>query len=156
MYNLIYPSNYRMVAEAPLLDRLGTFLVEVSDTRRGRILLVLAIAAIASAIEYILHIAIFTYIPHQGLGRLLDSLTIGVVVAIITIIEIKAVHQRRTKVMDDMRVVRELNHHVRNALQIISYAARVPETKQQVAIIDESIARIDSTLKELFPTIDQP
>jgi hypothetical protein len=156
MYNLIYISNYRMCSGGPLLDRLGTFLVEVSDTRRGRILLVLAIALIASTIEYILHIAIFTYVPHEGLGRLLDSLTIGLVVAIITIIEIKAVQKRRTKVMDDMRVVRELNHHVRNALQIISYAARVPETKQQVAIIDESIARIDSTLKELFPTIDKP
>jgi hypothetical protein len=156
MYNLIYLSNYRMCSGGPLLDRLGTFLVEVSDTRRGRILLVLAIAAIASTIEYILHIAIFTYVPHEGLGRLLDSLTIGLVVAIITIIEIKAVQKRRTKVMEDMRVVRELNHHVRNALQIISYAARVPETKQQVAIIDESVARIDSTLKALFPTIDQP
>ena len=156
MYNLIYISNYRMCSGGPLFDRLGTFLVEVSDTRRGRILLVLAIAVIASTIEYILHIAIFTYVPHEGVGRLLDSLTIGLVIAIITIIEIKAVQQRRNKVMDDMRVVRELNHHVRNALQIISYAARVPETKQQVAIIDESIARIDSTLKELFPTIDKP
>jgi hypothetical protein len=139
-----------------LLDRLGTFLVEVSDTRRGRILLVLAIALIASSIEYLLHIAIVTYVPHVGMGRLLDSLTIGIVIAVITIIEVNAVQQRRTKVMDDMRVVRELNHHVRNALQIISYAARVPETKQQVAIIDESVARIDSTLKELFPTIDKP
>lgn len=139
-----------------MLDRLGTFLVEVSDTRRGRVLLVLAIAAIASTIEYVLHITVVTFVPHQGLGRILDSLTIGIVIAIITSIEIKAVHQRRTKVMDDMRVVRELNHHVRNALQIISYAARVPETKQQVAIIDESIARIDSTLKQLFPTIDEP
>jgi hypothetical protein len=139
-----------------LLDRLGTFLVEVSDTRRGRILLVIAIGAISSALEYLLHILIFTYVPHIGLGRILDSVTIGVVIGIITFIEIKAVQQRRTKVMDDMRVVRELNHHVRNALQIISYAARVPETKQQVAIIDESIARIDSTLKELFPTIDEP
>lgn len=139
-----------------MFDRLGTFLVEVSDTRRGRILLVLAIAAIASTIEYLLHIAIVTFVPHEGFGRLLDSLSIGIVIAIITIIEIKAVQQRRTKVMEDMRVVSELNHHVRNALQVISYAARVPETKQQVTIIDESVARIDSTLKELFPTIDKP
>jgi hypothetical protein len=156
MYNLIYLSNYRTCSGGPLLDRLGTFLVEISDTRRGRVLLVLAIAAIASTIEYLLHIAIVTFIPNEHLGRILDSLTIGIVIGIITIIEINAVQQRRNKVMDDMRVVRELNHHVRNALQIISYAARVPETKQQVAIIDESIARIDSTLKELFPTIDKP
>jgi uncharacterized membrane protein len=155
MYNLMYISNYRMCSGGPLLDQLGTFIVEVSDTRRGRILLVLAIAAIASTLEYLLHIAIVTYVPHEHLGRLLDSLSIGVVIAIITIIEIKAVHQRRTKVMDDMRVVRELNHHVRNALQIISYAAHVPETERQVAIIDESVARIDSTLKELFPAIDK-
>jgi pilus assembly protein TadC len=139
-----------------LLDRLGTFLVEVSDTRRGRILLVLGIAAIASTLEYLLHLLIVAYVPHTGLGRILDSVTIGIVIGIITIIEVNAVHQRRNKVIEDMRVVRELNHHVRNALQIISYAARVPETKQQVAIIDESIARIDSTLKELFPTIDRP
>ena len=139
-----------------MLDRLGTFLVEVSDTRRGRVLLVLAIAAIATALEYLSHVAIISYVSHPGLARLLDSITIGIAIAIITSIEVKAVQQRRRKVLDDMRVVRELNHEVRNALQIISYAARVPETEQQVAIIDESIARIDSTLKELFPTIDRP
>ena len=139
-----------------MLDRLGTFLVEVSDTRRGRVLLVLAIAAIATALEYLSHVAIVSYVPHAGLARLLDSITIGIAIAIITSIEVKAVQQRRRKVMDDMRVVRELNHHVRNALQIISYAARVSETRQQVTIIDESIARIDSTLKELFPAIDRP
>jgi hypothetical protein len=138
-----------------LLDRLGTFLVEISDTRRGRVSLVLAIAAIASVIEYLLHIAVLAFVPHVGLGRIVNSVTIGIVIAIITAIEIKAVQQRRSKVFEDMRVVRELNHHVRNALQIISYAVRVSETKEQVAIIDESIARIDSTLKDLFPQIDK-
>ena len=156
MYNLNNHFNNRIPSGGRLLDRLGTFLVEISDTRRGRILLVLAIAAIASVIEYLLHIAVVTFVPEEALGRILDSLTIGIVIAIITAIEIKAVQQRRNKVFEDMRVVRELNHHVRNALQVISYAARVPETKQQVAIIDESVARIDSTLKELFPHIDKP
>jgi hypothetical protein len=140
-----------------MLARLGNFLVEMTDTRRGRILFVSIVSCIAGLLEYFVHRIIDYFVDPAALVIVLDSLTIAFVIAALTTIEIQAVQQRRRKVNDDVRIVRELNHHVRNALQIIQYASRLPEERRQVEIIDESVARIDTTLKELFPSsIDEP
>lgn len=134
-----------------MLERIGNFLVEVTDSRRGRILFVLASAFLAGLLEYVVHLTISYYVKSPSLALAIDSVTIALLIAAIAGVEVEAVHHRRRKVIDDIRVVRELNHHVRNALQIIQYASRLPEQRQQVVIIDESVARIDATLKELFP-----
>jgi hypothetical protein len=138
-----------------MLDRLGTFLVEITDAPSGRISLILVLALLAGIFEEVVHELIQYLAPEPIVGRILDSSTIALLIAAITWIEIQAVQQRRRKVLEDIRVVSELNHHVRNALQVIQYASRVPEAKQQVQIIDESVERIDATLRELFPTIDR-
>jgi hypothetical protein len=138
-----------------MLDRLGRFLVEITDAPSGRISLILILALLAGVFEWTIHDLIQYFAPEPNIARILDSSTIAFLIAAITWIEIQAVQQRRRKVLEDMRVVSELNHHVRNALQVIQYASRVPEAKQQVQIIDESVERIDATLKELFPTIDR-
>jgi hypothetical protein len=138
-----------------MLDRLGTFLVEITDAPSGRISLILVLALLAGIFEEAVHELIQYLAPAPIVGRILDSSTIALLIAAITWIEIQAIQHRRRKVLEDMRVVSELNHHVRNALQVIQYASRVPEAKQQVQIIDESVERIDATLRELFPTIDR-
>lgn len=138
-----------------MLDRLGTFLVEITDAPSGRISLILVLALLAGIFEWTIHDLIQYFAPAPDIARILDSSTIAFLIAAITWIEIQAVQQRRRRVLEDLRIVSELNHHVRNALQVIQYASRVPEAKQQVQIIDESVERIDATLKELFPTIDR-
>jgi uncharacterized membrane protein len=52
--------------------------------------------------------------------------------------------------MQEMHTVAELNHHVRNALQVIRDSHLLPEDKQAQAVI-ESVERIDNTLRRLFP-----
>jgi hypothetical protein len=49
-----------------------------------------------------------------------------------------------------MEKVAELNHHVRNALQVIRDSHLLPEERQAQAVI-ESVERIDRTLRHLFP-----
>ncbi len=139
-----------------MTERLGNFLVEVTDSPRGRALFIIIVGCLAGIVEFVIHRTIERVLQNEPLNSIVDSMTIAVVVAIISLIEVQAVHHRRRKVIEDMRIVRELNHHVRNALQIIQYASRFPEERQQVQIIDESVARIDATLKDLFPGMDDP
>lgn len=44
--------------------------------------------------------------------------------------------------------VSELNHHIRNALQMITYSRYAPE-EQQLHIVEEATIRIDAVLKEI-------
>ncbi len=136
-----------------MLKRLGNFLVETTDDALGRALLVYAIALIAGCIAFGADMIIEHFSPRFA-GELL-AMVIGVAFGVITFVEVQAVQQRRRRVFEDLRVVASLNHNVRNALQSIQYAAHLSAPSENLQIINESVRRIDETLRDLFPSIGQ-
>jgi hypothetical protein len=53
-----------------------------------------------------------------------------------------------------MRVISEMNHHVRNALQPILYSPYLKEQAEQVRTIQEGTRRIEWALREVLPGDD--
>lgn len=135
-----------------MLKRLGNFLVETTDDALGRALLVYAIALIAGLIAIAADTTIERFSPKYSSELL--GVIIGIAFGIITFVEVQAVRQRRRKVFEDLQVIASLNHNVRNALQSIQYAAHLSTSSEHLQIINESVRRIDDTLRELFPAID--
>lgn len=131
-------------------NELGQWLVRRTETRLSRILFVLAMALLAALFEAVLD----TWLSRHA-GRTwrlaLDAGSVGLLVGLITYIQIIAVQVRRERMEAELRTVSELNHNVRNALQAISYAVRLRETVNQVEIIEDCVRRIDATLRDLFP-----
>ena len=77
----------------------------------------------------------------------IDDIVIGIVAAFMVFIY----EQRRHRaILDKVRVIAGMNHHVRNALQAISY---VPYTEQekQIKMVEESVQRIEWALREILP-----
>lgn len=136
-----------------MLKRLGNFLVESTDDALGRALLVYAIALLAGLVAFAADFLIETIAPRHASEYL--ALVIGLAFGVITFIEVQAVQQRRKKVYDDVRTVAALNHNVRNALQSIQYAAHLAPPSEHLQIINDSVRRIDDTLRDLFPAMDQ-
>ena len=54
-------------------------------------------------------------------------------------------------ILEKMRVIAEMNHHVRNALQPIIYSPYLKEQAEQVKIIQEGTRRIEWALREVLP-----
>jgi two-component sensor histidine kinase len=129
----------------------GQWLVRRTQTRWNRILFVFATGLGAALFEAFLD----TWLTRNA-GKdwrlVLDAGSVGLLVAAITYIEIVAVQFRRKRIAEEMQVVAELNHQVRNALQTISYAVRLPEAENQVEMIEGCVRRIDRTLRQLFPS----
>lgn len=72
------------------------------------------------------------------------TLLVGSVLALVT--------YRRAILQRQLLVVAELNHQVRNALEIIAAStSRIADKKTVVTILD-AVMRIDVTLRSLFPT----
>lgn len=136
-----------------MLYGLGQWLVQRTDSHVSRFCFVVLSGLIAGLFEAALHIWVTSRLPHQLVGVLIDAFSVALLVGIITYIEVSAVHARRRRLLVEVKVVSELNHRVRNALQTIAYAAHLPETTNQVEIIEECVQKIDCTLKELFPAI---
>ncbi|HKF23561.1 MAG TPA: hypothetical protein VKE93_18450 [Candidatus Angelobacter sp.] len=105
------------------------------------VLLGLAVAGLGALLEYLV----------QGtspfsLGSL-DDLVIGVITGLVVF----AYEQRRQReVLKKISVIAAMNHHVRNALQSISYAPYAEQTRQ-IQLIKDSVQRIQWALKEILP-----
>ena len=136
-----------------MLKRLGNFLVETTDDALGRALLVYSIALMAGIIAFSADSIIERFSPRYASELL--AMVIGLAFGVITFIEVQAVQQRRRKVLEELQVIASLNHNVRNALQSIQYAAHLSTSSDHLHIINDSVRRIDDTLRELFPAIDE-
>ena len=83
----------------------------------------------------------------SGKSIYIDDLVLGALAGLLAF----AYEQRRSKdVAKKLAVISAMNHHVRNALQTISY---VPYTEQakQILLIQQSVNRIQWALREILP-----
>lgn len=133
---------------------LGHWLVRLTDSTFHKTGFVVTVGLIVGVIATIVHVWLESLLPNYFVPELSSIVIVGTIVALVTYIEISAVQTRRKRLIDEMRVIAELNHRVRNSLQTIAYAAHVP-TREQVEIIDECVEKIDGTLHDLFPVLDE-
>jgi hypothetical protein len=57
---------------------------------------------------------------------------------------------RRKLVRERLRTIAEMNHHIRNSLQVITYATAA-DTDESVELIRDSVDRIEWALREVLP-----
>jgi hypothetical protein len=77
----------------------------------------------------------------------LDDVVIGAITGLVVF----AYEQRRQReVLKKISVIAAMNHHVRNALQSISYAPYA-EQARQIQLIKDSVQRIQWALREILP-----
>ncbi|MGI9102038.1 MAG: hypothetical protein ACR2IF_06300 [Terriglobales bacterium] len=60
---------------------------------------------------------------------------------------------RRRLLRERLQVIADMNHHVRNALQVISLSAFSFADQQQIAAVQESVKRIQWALREILPKV---
>jgi hypothetical protein len=59
--------------------------------------------------------------------------------------------ERRAATQERLRTIAEMNHHIRNALQVIAYASTATDQTQSVELISQSVERIEWALREVLP-----
>lgn len=77
----------------------------------------------------------------------LDDFVIGIMAALVVF----WYEQRRHRaVLEKLRTISSMNHHVRNALQAITYSPYA-EQEKQIKLIEDSVGRIQWALREILP-----
>jgi len=59
--------------------------------------------------------------------------------------------ERRARTQERLRTIADMNHHIRNALQVIAYANLTSDKEQSVELIRSSVERIEWALREVLP-----
>jgi hypothetical protein len=58
---------------------------------------------------------------------------------------------RRNALRERLRTIAEMNHHIRNALQVITYATATQKSTDSMELIRSSVERIEWALREVLP-----
>jgi len=60
-------------------------------------------------------------------------------------------HRQRHDIIRKLEVIRQMNHHVRNSLQVITTAASISERQELAKAIHTAVERIEWALQEVLP-----
>src|SRR3954470_19618857 len=83
----------------------------------------------------------------SGLMAILDNALIGIVAGILVLLYER---RQRQNLVKKLEVIRLMNHHVRNSLQVILFAAAVPQ-RAMAEDVQEAVERIEWALREVLP-----
>ena len=136
-------------------DQIGQSIVEVSLRLSSRIVFSIGVALCVVIVKIVVHQSFTATQTLRQLATVGDAIAVGGFVFLLTFIELAIVCERRAQVLRNMNTVAELNHHVRNALQAIQYAAYSSSDQSQLKVINEAIDRIERIMREQFPVLDQ-
>ena len=105
--------------------------------------------AVAGAMEFITHLVVAHVHAPLAFHAFIDASVICLMTMALVGVAIASVRARRQAGIRQIRAVAELNHHLRNALQVISQSRYLPEDKQAQAVLD-STGRIDEVLRRMM------
>jgi hypothetical protein len=63
---------------------------------------------------------------------------------------------RRNALRERLRTIAEMNHHIRNSLQVITYATATQKNTDSMEMIRSSVERIEWALREVLPGHVEP
>jgi len=123
-----------------------------TDSRRRDLLLsflvVLVVGALGLGFDWLL--------LKEGVKRLdvmvLSNGLTGVAVGLLYLQLSRIERERRAQVRQQLHTIAEMNHHIRNALQVIAYASTATDKTQSVELIRQSVERIEWALREVLPS----
>jgi hypothetical protein len=133
--------------------RLGTFLIELADSRLRAALAVVVVGACGGIIEYAIHQSLRYSHFGQSFGAVADALIVALATAGMAAVWMFVARERRKRVLREVRVIAELNHNVRNALEVIAHS-HYGSNDLHTEMVMESVDRIEKALAELFPSTE--
>jgi uncharacterized membrane protein (DUF485 family) len=127
--------------------------IESLWTRRSRSL-ALCLVIVVALVDYLLDRVLAYAGVSRGYLMVLGSTLIGIVAGGLFLYVAKHEKAHRDEMRERMRTVAELNHHIRNALQVIKLCGAQHESSldgRQLQLIKESADRIEWALREVLP-----
>jgi predicted PurR-regulated permease PerM len=116
------------------------------------LLLAGAVACLTLALDWFL-------LRHEGWRPMamatISDLILSLIAFVLLVLLLVRARQRRRQVVHQLEVIDQMNHHIRNALQVISFNARpVTRNDWELAEIKQAVERIHWTLREILPRLE--
>jgi hypothetical protein len=124
-----------------------------SPTRIAFVVILFGLSA--GLLEFAIHLAVMHARVPPPVEAIVDAALVALAAALLPLLVLLAARERHRKLLDDLRKIAQLNHHVRNALQTIMYSEYLPDSEANRAVILEGVDRVGRILQELFPAVGE-
>lgn len=121
------------------------------DTKRRLIAVSVVVVVLVSLIGY----ALDRYLVRDGINRfqilMVSNALTGIVAGLLFYTLAFNERMRRAQIHHRLNTIAEMNHHIRNALQVITYATATGKDSESMELIQSSVDRIEWALREVLP-----
>ena len=119
--------------------------------------LMLLTGVLAAVLVFLVGAGLDWFVLHENASRTVAisvSDTLAAVIAGVLVYRLLQYERdRRAQLRQRLEIIAEMNHHVRNALQLISFSGYSTDSEQQLERIREGVNRIQWALKEILPKL---
>jgi two-component sensor histidine kinase len=133
-----------------MFRRLGFFIGHISDSVQLRKAAALLSVPCFALIEFGMYLGLSELGTPQALHAATDATVNGLLFGLFMWLGLTGVGERRRHVREELARIRELNHVIRNALQIIADSQFDADARRKAMVL-ESVGRIDMVLNRVFP-----
>jgi hypothetical protein len=88
------------------------------------------------------------YQPRSLWVAIMDDALVGVGAGLLVLLYER---RQRKSMIRKLETIRLMNHHVRNSLQVIAFAASVPKEEEHAKKIRDAVEQIEWALREVLP-----
>ncbi len=117
----------------------------------------IAISLLAAAIVTGIGFGLDLLLIHESQSRMtaveLSDVLGGVVAGLLVFRIVQYERERRERLRQKLEVIAEMNHHIRNALYVISLSTASAADQEHLEAIRESMNRIEWALREILPKL---
>ncbi len=108
---------------------------------------------------FVIGLALDLFLIHQKGLRPLTAAAIlnaffGVIAAVLVHRLLAFERDKCNRMLERLEVVDEMNHHIRNALQVISFSAHGGSSESELAEIKKAVTRIQWAVREILPKVE--
>lgn len=114
----------------------------------------ITIGLVLFAVSYAAEVVLF-WMGVPGARTIVDNVLIGFIGAAAAYLWVRYEDERHARVREKMILLVELNHHIREALSMISESSLVHDEERRLRLVDEAVERVDRVLVELVPTVGE-
>ncbi len=124
-------------------------------TAFGNIMLVAAgFALLMSACGIALDVLLLRSHEGTGMTMIISNVLAGVIAGALVFRLLQFGRERRVRIEERLQTISDMNHHIRNALQVISFSLSSSQDKNHVAEIHDALDRIQWALREILPRVE--
>ncbi len=119
---------------------------------------VLATAAIFAVLMFLSSMALDWILLYEHESRLVTIATsdalAGLIAGLLIFKLLSFERERRLRMEERLHTIGDMNHHIRNALQVIAFSVHSASNRKELEEITEAVNRIQWALREVLPKVE--